>query len=79
MIPTAKSARIMAIGETFFLSSQQQSSVSPTAAMPGISWSRFCWSVVTFSAPKPLAPRDEYWVRASLIPSAPEGSLSQSI
>ena len=79
MMPTAKRARMMVIGETFFLSSLQHSSVRHTAARPGMSWSRLPCSVVTFSTLRPVGPRAEDCSRALLMPSAPPGRELQSM
>ena len=64
-MPIANMPMMMAIGETFFLSSQQHSSVTATAARPGISWSRLLWSVVTLSMERPVAPSELYWDRGA--------------
>ena len=79
MIPKANRPRMMAIGLTFFFRSLQHSSVRPIAARPGISWSRFCCSVVTFTWSSAVAPIELYCVSASLMPSEPAGSLAQSM
>ena len=64
-MPTANMPMMMTIGETFFLRSQQHSSVTHTAARPGMRLSRFCWSVVTFSTSRPVAPSELKLLRAS--------------
>ena len=79
IIPTINNAIIITIGDTFFFNNQQHNNVNNTAANPGINESKFCCKVVTFSIFKPLAPKELYCVKASLIPSAPEDKFYQSI
>ena len=69
-MPMANMPMMLAIGETFFLSSQQHSSVTPTAARPGMRLSRLAWSVVTFSTSRPVAPSEENWDSALWMASA---------
>ena len=70
-------ARIITIGDTFFLSNHIQRNVNNNPASPGINESKFPCNVVTLSAVKDN-PAD-CCNKACLIPSAPAGRLFQSI
>ena len=77
--PITNRARIIVIGETFFFSNLQIPRVSRSGTRPGISESKFCCKVVTFTGSRAVGPIAENCLRAAWIPSAPAGRAAQSM
>ena len=68
---------MMMIGETFFFNNHMHNSVSSNGTNPGINEFKLSWRVVTFVGSSAIP--DACCVNAVLIPSAPAGSLAQSM
>ena len=76
-IPTTNNARMITIGDTFFLSNHIHNSVSNNGIRPGIKEFKLSCNVVIFVGYKAI--QEAYWESAVLIHSAPAGRLFQSM